>query len=177
MPERNDQQLITETLEGNLSSFEVLVRFYQKNLYFYILKKVKDDRVAEDVVQEAFVRAFEKLSSFDRERPFKPWLYQIAINITKDYWRKERKIVPLTDDIEDDRSETVIEKMSRREEHKNVREAVKVLPKKYGKVLSGFYFENLSYQELAKRFAMPINTIRTRIKRAKILLEKTINDK
>jgi RNA polymerase sigma-70 factor (ECF subfamily) len=171
-----DRDLIKDSLKGNLFSFEVIVKRYQNQIYLHALRITNDQDLAEDITQETFIRVLEKLGSFKLNKPFLPWVYKIATNLTYDILRKEKKITPLNYEIEDGRV-PVLDKIIIKEEKKELKKVFKNLPKKYKLPLFGFYFKGLSYRVLAEKLYLPLNTIRTRIRRGKDYLAKKLYGK
>ncbi|OGM08968.1 hypothetical protein A2W13_00365 [Candidatus Woesebacteria bacterium RBG_16_36_11] len=168
-----DSTLIKETLKGRLASFEIIVKRYQRMINSYTYRILKDSDMSDDATQDTFIKFYENIRKFDLERPLKPWLYKIAKNSSYDLIRKNKKVVKLEWDIASDK-EAEIEKVIRNENKHMVRKAVKKLPSKYKKPIIGYYFKNLDYRTLAKELEIPINTLRTRLRRAKIELAKIL---
>lgn len=174
--EKSDETLVKETLQGFLSSYEILVKKYQQPIKRHALRYFDNPDDAEDTVQEAFVRAFKNLHRFNQKKLFKPWLYQIATNYCLDEVRKNKKITKMPEDIiseEKSPVETIIEE----EERKVVHKAVDNLPDKYKLPIRGFYFDNHSYENLARILKLPLNTLRTRLSRGKKMLEEALKEK
>lgn len=173
MDSKSDKELIRQTLGGQLFAFEVLVRRYQKILFAYTRRMLKSHDAAEDATQEAFIRAFESLKNFDHRREFKPWLYQIATNYCKDFFRKENRLQKIQLDIptnEKSHIETVIQG----EQNSLVQKAIMRLPELYRFPLVKFYFFDLSCNELAKLLEIPVNSLKTRLRRGRMLLRKEL---
>ena len=78
----NDSQMIDKVLAGDTNSFEMMIIKYQRKLYATIINIVKDADLAQDIVQEAFMKSFEKLDSLRNKNQFYPWLKRIAINLS-----------------------------------------------------------------------------------------------
>lgn len=171
--EKTDRKLIKETLRGKLKSYEVIVRRYQKQIYHHTLRILNDHFAAEDATQEAFVRAFENLRKFDIEKPFKPWIYKISTNFCLDYIRKNKNILPL-EDYAPDIKESIFEKIIRWEEIKSLRHAIERLPEIYRQPIIGYYFFGLNYQMLSNEFRLPVNTLKTRVRRGKFILAREL---
>jgi len=169
--EKGDSELVQDTLRGVLSSYEVLVRRYEKLIYSHSLRILKRAPAAEDATQEVFLRAFQKLITFDSHRPFKPWLYQIATNYCLDYIRKNARLTKLENTFPDNHP-SLIEKLAKSDEIKRLRSALNKLPRIYFQPVWGYYFLELDYQRLAKSLNIPVNTLRTRLKRGKASLYK-----
>ncbi len=168
--EKTDSQLLAETKGGNLTSFETLVKRYEDRLLSFAYKTLKDEDAAKDVTQETFIRVFKKINSFDFSKPFSPWAYKIARNLSLDIIRKGRHTAVLDWDVEDSH-ESVITRIIKSEQVTALWNAIKTLPEMYKTPLVGFYFSNLSIGELAYTMNMPENTIKTRLRRAKSYLK------
>jgi len=162
-------------LRGSLSSFEVIVRKYQTMIGAYSYKILKDPDLSDDATQETFIKLFENLNKFDIKRPLKPWLYKIAKNTCYDIIRKNKKSTTLDWEV-DSKREDITESLIRHENRERVREAVAKLPDKYKKPIMGYYFEELSYKHLSKKLKIPLNTLRTRLRRGKMELAKLLEE-
>lgn len=167
----NDQKLILATLRGKLGAFEIIVKRYQKPIYSHALRLLKDHDAAEDAVQETFVRAYENLARFKIDKPLKPWLFRITTNYSFDYWRKNSRLTKLPENILE-KEATPLEKIIQAEEKETLNRALRKLPEIYRRPIFGYYFSNLNYQMLAQNLKIPLNTVRTRLKRGKIILAK-----
>ena len=135
-----DQELIKKTLDGNLSSFEVLVKRYHKRIYYHCLKILKDHDKADDASQETFIRVYKNLAKFKLDKQFSPWIYKIATNLVYDMIRKESRKVSLDWEVQDDR-ESTINKLIRNEQVVKVKNLLNDLPDKYQKPLVAYYYE------------------------------------
>jgi RNA polymerase sigma-70 factor (ECF subfamily) len=128
---------------------------------------------AEDVVQETFIRIYKTIQSFDISKPFSPWMYTIAKNLCMDVLRKGKFKAQLDWDIEDTK-ESIISKLIKNEAISSLWKAIRTLPDMYKKPILGYYFANLSYQELAHQLNLSENTIKTRLRRGKNYLRKEL---
>ncbi len=173
MDSKSDEELIRQTLDGQLFAFEVLVRRYQNMLFAYTRRLLKNPDAAEDATQEAFIRAFENLKKFDLQRKFKPWLYQIATNYCKDFFKKENRLQKIHLGIPTD-EKTHIETVIHEEQKNIVQKALMNLTEIYRFPIVGFYFLGLSYNELSKLSQIPVNTLKTRMRRGRMLLKKEL---
>jgi RNA polymerase sigma-70 factor, ECF subfamily len=176
LSDKSDETLVKETLQGFLSSYELLVKKYQQPIKRHARRYFDNSDDADDAVQETLIRAYKNLHHFDLKKLFKPWLYQIATNYCLDELRKNKKKVALPEEIISE-EKPVVEKIMEEEETKLVRKAVDKLPEKYRLPIRGFYFDNHSYENLAKILKLPLNTIRTRLSRGKKLLEIALKEK
>jgi len=87
---RKDRVLVDAALAGDQQAYQQLVDKYQRALHFHILKLVRNRDVVDDLVQEAFLKAFDCLNSYNRQYAFSTWIYRIATNHTIDYLRKKK---------------------------------------------------------------------------------------
>lgn len=177
MPEKlNEKKLIEETLAGDLSAFEKIVRHYQQPIFRHSLRILKNPDLAEDATQDTFIKFYETLPIFNKKKPIRPWIYKIATNLCFDVLRKHKKVVKLSWEIESP-YESSIDRIIRQEESREIKKAIKNLPVIYKLPIVSHYFRNLSYKQIADALKLPLNTVRTRIKRGKELLAGMLKEK
>lgn len=185
---REDDVLIKKARKGNEAAFKRLVDKYERALYFHILKMVKEKEQVEDLVQEAFVKAFDNLESYNTDYAFSTWLYRIATNNTIDYLRKKKlntlsidSPVKTKDGEMDmqlpDESASTDRKIIQQQRKKIVQQAIENLPEKYRKVIQLRHMEEKSYQEIADELDSPLGTVKAHIYRAREMLYKELKDK
>lgn len=165
-----DFDLVKRSKNGDLRSFESLVKKYQQPLFRKAKAILKDEDRSQDAVQDAFVKAYKSLWKFDDKKPFRPWIYKIMINTAYDIIKKEKRLVALAENVPVT-EESTLEKIIRMEEIKRLINALAQLPKMYEKPIKDFYLNNMSYAKIAASMNLPINTIRTRIHRGKYYLK------
>jgi len=177
-----DEELIARVLAGDEASYGTLVTRYRDYVYTIAVRIVGNDEDAEDVAQEAFVRAYHALPRFRGDSKFSSWLYRIATNRALTHLKRHRRRA-VTVDIEagphieagaldDGRGEeTSPEVMVRDDEFRRaVRAAVLELPEQYRVVVTLFYLEERSYKEVAATLGIPMGTLKTHLHRARALL-------
>lgn len=152
-----------------------LMQEYSDDILHLVYTYVKNRTTAEDLTQEIFLKCYEKLNQFNQQATLKTWVYRIASNHCKDYLRSwhYRKIT-LSDKILDyipSKSKQVEEEIIANSEENILTNAVMNLPLKYREVVFLHYYEELSLAEISKITTVNINTIKTRLKRAKELLK------
>lgn len=147
----------------------MIVKRYQHEIFRYAYSLLKDHDAAEDATQETFIKLFINLKKIDIKKSLKSWLYAVTKHFCFDVLRKQKRIVELNPDIVSD-TEPVIESIIRKEEASVVKKAFQLLPGVYKKTLHARFYQGLSYKEIASMFEVPINTIKTHIKRGKNLL-------
>lgn len=172
-PNVSDQVLVKQALAGDQSSYEALTRRYQDRLFRGVLLEVNCRSVAEEIVQDAFVRAFLNLKSFRNQCSFYTWLYQIALHERYGYHRKCKKTLSIDTrreyaDIMLERSEDLPPRsIERIEECGQVRAALQRLDEPHRTILILREFEGFDYQTIAGLLGIKIGTVRSRLSRAR----------
>jgi RNA polymerase sigma-70 factor (ECF subfamily) len=177
----NDATVIDKILKGDSSYFEVLVLKYQNKLYATILNITKNSHTAEDIVQEAFLKSFQKLSSLREKNQFYPWLKRIAINMALLMFEKNKRQVDVTtDDDSYDFFDNISTKESPESEilneelKKYVRKYIDSLPDKLRMVIILREVEDLSYEEISKILKIPVGTVRSRLFNARQFIKQRL---
>ena len=174
-----DQQLVERAQRGDKHAFELLVSKYQRRLGRLISRFVRDSAEAEDVTQEAFIKAYRALPSFRGDRAFYTWLYRIGINTAKNYLVSLGRRAPTTtqfdvEESEDFEGSDLLHDVNTPENILMSKEVVGVvnatllkLPEDLRTALTLREIEGLSYEEIAEIMSCPIGTVRSRIFRAR----------
>ncbi len=186
-----DKQLIDSALAGDQNAYTLLVQKYREGLTLYVNEFIgslkNSDGIIElaeepqDIVQEAFHKAFLSLASYNPQYKFSTWLYNIARNIAIDYTRK-RKIsigANLTpENIKDFANigsgikNSPEDKLISNQEYRALIEMIGSLEEKYRKPATLRFIKEYEYNEIAQELNLELNTVKTRLKRAKDLLKK-----
>ena len=168
-----ESQLIDRALEGDRAAFSRLVELNQERLFASMLQVTGSPDEAEEVVQEAFIRVFVKLDTFQRNSQFFTWLYRIAFNSALTRRRRKRARVSLDHcrennglEVSDD-GDGVDEPMLRRERVSMVREAMRSLTDEHRAILVLREMEEHSYEDIAEILDISIGTVRSRLSRAR----------
>ncbi len=180
----NDSELISLYIHGNEKSFETLVRRHRSKIYTTVYLIVKDQYVAEDLMQDTFIKAVETIKSgrYNEEGKFLPWIVRIAHNLAIDYFRKDKRYPSVV--FEDgsnvfnslEFAEDSIESMQiRQETHEHLRELIQRLPEQQRQVLIMRHYEEMSFQEIADATGVSINTALGRMRYALINLRKQMS--
>ncbi len=170
--------LIEKAKSGNEDSFSKLIDIYKNYIFAIILNFIKDYSEAENVAQEVCLQIFVSLPNYDQQN-FKGWIGRIATNKSID-WLRSKKAKFNDEALEDgyleklavdpkDNPEIILFEKEKRE---RLFEALNSIPKIYGDTLKKFYFEEKSYETIAKEEGVTIKTIASRLYRAKILLKE-----
>lgn len=185
---REDDVLVKRAKGGDEQAYKQLVDKYQRALYFHVLKMIKDKEQVNDLVQEAFVKAFDNLNTYSTNYAFSTWLYRIATNHTIDYLRKKKlKTLSIDEPVKtrdgemqmqlEDESAGTDRNIIRKQRQDMVQAAIEDLPPKYRKVIQMRHMEEKSYQEIADVLDLPLGTVKAHIFRARELLYKALKDK
>ncbi|MBI3724404.1 sigma-70 family RNA polymerase sigma factor [bacterium] len=174
-----DNELVTQAKGGNRDAFGQLADRYYRMVSILAYQKIKNRADAEDVVQEAFVRAYRALESLREAEKFGGWLYHIALKICLDHLRKrDRHDAPVRlDDLAHAGVAADVPEPSAletQEENTKVSDAIAALPDKYRIVITLVYIEKKSYKEIAEQLGEPDGTIANRIHRAMKMLRQAI---
>lgn len=179
---KQDYELVLSAREGNQLAYAKLMDRYRDSIYFMMLKMVKNADDADDLTIEAFGKAFNRLDQYTPNFAFSTWLFKIASNNSIDFIRKKRiKVTSMdtgytTDDGEvimiDARSEThdPEENMMHQQKIKLMRAVVDQLKPRYRELIVKRYFEELSYEEIAEEFNLPLGTVKAQLFRARDFL-------
>ena len=185
-----DFRLIDNALEdGDEQAFAELMQRYKMAVYHMILKMVRNVDDAEDLTIEAFAKAFKNLHKFKKDYTFSTWLFRIATNNAIDFIRKKKlKTLSLNTTFKNDSGDDV--NIDVEDENLNPQqEAIKSqkielvqmfvtkLPSKYQRLVKLRYFEELSYDEIAKELDAPLGTIKAQLYRARELMYELVKSK
>ena len=171
----DETAIVKSVLHGDAQAYEQLVQRYHVGLIIHCERLCGDRQTAEDIAQEAFIKAYERLADFDHKKSrFSTWLYRIATNKAIDHLRAHKRTVP-TEDIELLVQEGTPE-YEAADQSRAVRDAVATLqPPTHRQVVEAYYWDGQSYQEIADAMNIPINTVRTWLRRAKQSLRKELS--
>lgn len=171
----NEHNTIRTILDGNPNAYEHLVVRYHVGLIIHCERLVGDRDTAEDIAQESFIKAFNSLGDYDATKSrFSTWLYKIATNKAIDHLRAAKRKVPV-EDI-DTLADAAAPNYELEETKREVRDAVKNLhPPTYRHVIEAYYWHGKSYEQIASNLHIPINTVRTWLRRAKQQLRSDLS--
>jgi len=173
----SDQELVSATLK-NPDAYVAIVERYESALLRYVRRMVWDDHeIVEDITQEVFIKAYQSLNGYNPKLKFSSWIYRIAHNLCVDNLRKNTKKHHTSLDIEDEESQSLIQKIASdenishsiatHETRQAVQTIIRWLPEKYKTVIILAFMEDKSYEEISDILQIPIGTVGTLINRAK----------
>ena len=174
-----DKRLVERVQHGDKKAFELLFSKYQRKLMRLVSRLVRDQAEAEDVVQEAFIKAYRALPQFRGDSAFYTWLYRIGINTAKNYLVTQGRRAPTSTDADVEEAETFDDgerlrdmntpesMLATKQIAQTVNLAMEALPDELRMAISLREIEGLSYDEIADVMECPIGTVRSRIFRAR----------
>lgn len=178
--ERDIDQLLVERVQnGDKKAFDLLVSKYQRKLMRLVSRLVYDQAEAEDVVQDAFIKAYHALPQFRGDSAFYTWLYRIGINTAKNYLVSQGRRAPTSTDADAEQAETFEDGgqlrdinspeslLATKQIAETVNAAMDALPDELRTAITLREIEGLSYDEIAEIMGCPIGTVRSRIFRAR----------
>jgi len=167
-----DEELVAKSISGDADSFNELVLRWERPIYALAYRTIGREEDARDVCQETFLRAFRALPGFRGQAKFSSWLYRIALNLCRDWMRRERR-APVVQPPEDvdlielaaaaGPSESIEDLVSRRELTSIVEEAMALLPEEQRTAIVLKEYQGLTFQEIADLQGCPLSTVKTRL--------------
>lgn len=179
---KEDYELVLKAIDGNQKAYATLMNRYRNSVFHMMLKMVNNREDADDLTLEAFGKAFNKLKSYAPRYAFSTWLFKIAINNCIDHIRKKRLHLlsiddPIEPNSEHDYSNNLKastldpeEQFIRQQRVKLMRTVMNKLSMKYRLMIELRFFEELSYDEIAKELNIPLGTVKAQLFRAKEIL-------
>jgi RNA polymerase sigma-70 factor (ECF subfamily) len=171
-----DEELVAAHLRGHARAFPILMERYRPELHGFLQRFIGSRAAAEDVFQETFLQIHLSAAAFDPTRVFRPWLYTIAANKARDWYRKDRRRrgVSLQTPIGEDGEGQLIDlfaaevhqpaqPLTLREESALVKKAVDALPPLHREILVLAYFQRMNYQQIAEILEIPLGTVKSRL--------------
>lgn len=168
----SDEQLVEIIRTKNKELFSEIIKRYQDKLMRYSTYLIRDHDKAVDIVQNTFIKAYVNLNSFNLNKKFSSWIYRITHNETINMIKKYDKQIPLDNKVDFKTNTNIEDDFIKKELENNTYYCLKQMSQKYSEPLSLYFLEEKSYDEISDILRIPINTVGTRIKRAKILMKK-----
>ena len=179
MKELNDIGIIEQILEGNRNQYRFIVDKYQNQIFSFLLRATGSRSDAEEFTQETFMKAYAALNRFDTKNRFFPWLYTIALNIFRDWKRKNlnqsKASLPFPENLFADENAVNQElAATKKEDMALVQKGLSVLPLDYKEAIILRFRYDLSIQEISKIFNISISASKMRIHRGLKQLKQVI---
>lgn len=180
-----DKELVTRVQQGDKAAYDHLVRKYQHKIIQLVNRYVKDPSEAQDVSQEAFIKAYRALGNFRGDSAFYTWLYRIAINTAKNYLvSRSRRYSEYEVDVQDAeqyentpqlKGQDTPEQLLLNDEIVDaIKAAIEKLPEDMRIAIMLREFEGMSYEEIAQTMSCPVGTVRSRIFRAREAIDNKL---
>ncbi|WP_026688566.1 RNA polymerase sigma factor SigW [Alteribacter aurantiacus] len=181
------KKIIMEVKKGDQQAFAELVELYKDKVYQISYRMLGNVHEAQDVAQEAFLRAYTNIDSYDMNRKFSTWLFRIATNLSIDRIRKKKPDFHLDDPVGGTEDLTYYSQIAADEElpedkvvqyemQEWIQNEIAALPPKYRSAIILKYLEDLSLKEIAEILNMPVATVKTRIHRGREALRKRLRN-
>lgn len=179
----SDKQLVSRVQKGDRRAFDLLVLKYQHRILSLVGRFISDYAEAQDVTQEAFIKAYKALPSFRGDSAFYTWMYRIAVNTAKNHLISRGRKTPTQDiDLDDaefftgeaamKETDTPDGLLQRDQLRDVVFDAIEQLPDELRRAVTLRELEGMSYEEIAEAMECPIGTVRSRIFRAREAIDK-----
>ena len=169
----NDYELVRRIKDGEIDAFSEIVHRYQRPLQKLATSYVKDSLLAEDILQESFLKAFEKIDSFQFRSAFKSWLYRIVINTAKNSLRSKKQMVNIDDipiPVDSECEKSVIDKQLLQQ----AKTIIENLPDKQKSAVNKRVFEDKSFKEVAAEMDCPYDTAKANYRHGLVKLKQTM---
>ena len=175
----SDQELVKQYINGDNKSFEILLNRHKNRVFAFIMSKIKNKDLSEDIFQDTYVKVVNSLQKgkYNEEGKFLPWVMRIAHNLVIDHFRRHKKMqmvrsnndFDIFDVIKDDNI-NVDDRLIRDQIFSDLRGLINLLPNDQKEVLMMRYFEEMSFKKIAEHFDISINTALGRMRYALINL-------
>ncbi len=169
----SDEEIVEIVRSTNKELYKEIITRYEQKLLRYAMRLVNDFEKSQDIVQDTFIKSFINLNSFNTKQKFSSWIYRITHNISINVLKKEKRLVraPLFLSLQK-ASENLEESIVKEELISNVKNCLKNIPTMYRDVLTLYFLEEKSYEEISYILKIPSGTVATRINRAKNFMKK-----
>ncbi len=181
-----DKELVLRVQQGDKSAYDLLVIKYQHRIIQLVNRYVKDPSEAQDVAQEAFIKAYRALGNFRGDSAFYTWLYRIAINTAKNYLvSRSRRYSDYQIDVQDAEQVENAPQLKAMDTPENlllndeivkvIKAAIEKLPEEMKIAIMLREFEGMSYEDIAQTMECPVGTVRSRIFRAREAIDEKLS--
>lgn len=175
-----DYRVVERILTGDDNAFEILVKKYQKRIYFLALRMTKSHDIADELAQESFVKAYLSLSGFQKGKSFYTWIYRIAINLILNYLKHSKFTVSLDTPagrtyLENiPKSPVQLSRLISEEQSQIFRKALDELPHTQKAIFMLRVFDGFSYEKISEVIGCSVGTVMSRLYRARIKIKNNI---
>lgn len=168
----NDQVYINRILDGDTNAFAVLVDRYKDLIYTLAMRMMKNKEEAEEVAQDAFIKVYRSLNKFKGESKFSTWIYRVAYNTCLDRLKKNKRTqrTVTIDEYTEHQVKTIdnaLDKIEATERQAAIQECIELLPSEDSFLLTLYYFEELSLEEISKIVGLKPNNVKVKLFRSR----------
>ncbi|WP_425076030.1 RNA polymerase sigma factor [Psychroserpens sp. S379A] len=168
----NDKILINQIVEGDTNAFTVLVDRYKDLVFTLALRMLKNREEAEEVAQDTFIKAYKSLDRFKGDSKFSTWIYRVAYNSSLDRIKKNKKHLNNVEINEFTAHQVItidnaLDAMEIQEREASIKKSIDLLPSEDGFLLTLYYFDDLSLDEISKIVGISANTIKVKLFRCR----------
>ncbi len=178
-----DEELVARAMRGDADSFNQLILRWERPIYALAYRTIGREEDARDVCQETFLRAFRALPGFRGQAKFSSWLYRIALNLCRDWIRRERRapVFQAPDGVDlielaaaAEPSESIEDLVARKDMTELVERAMTMLPEEQRTAIVLKEYHGLTFQEIADLQACPLSTVKTRVYQGLTVLRREL---
>lgn len=178
-----DEELVARSIGGDHDSFNELVKRWERPIFALAYRQIGREEDARDVCQETFLRAYRALNGFRGQAKFSTWLYRIAINLCRDWMRRERRapVVQTPEDVDlmdlaaaREGSETIEDRVARHDLSRAVERAMALLPDEQRTAIVLKEYQGLTFREIADLVGCPLSTVKTRLYQGLTVLRREL---
>lgn len=170
-----DRDLILRARRGDAEAYGDLVARHQTSVFNVCYRILHNRADAEDLAQETFIRALERLHTFDLEREFSPWIRRVAANLCLNHIESHKSTAPLDEERDEDKTQSPGEQVEVKERSEQIRSALASLPPHYRLVVELRHYQELSYDEIASELNIPLSDVKSHLFRARKLLAEKLH--
>jgi RNA polymerase sigma-70 factor (ECF subfamily) len=179
MQEQSDRSLVHKVNKGEQQAFGELVIRYQTSVFNVCYRIMGERQEAEDMTQETFLRAHDRLHTYDPQRPFGPWIRRVGANLCLNGLKRRKLLtLPLEEELEG-MTRNISERPEAAQAHAErahaIREAILALPHHYRAVVELRHFFEMSYQEIAEALEIPLSDVKSHLFRARKTLSERLS--
>jgi len=164
--------LVKKIKAGDVMAFEVIMAKYEKKVRIFLSRWLNEEMDKDEVIQNSFFSFYKNINKVDEKKNISAYLYTIAKNEAIDLLRKQKRTLPLLDEFIGADEEEIVNRIHMSDQIKLLRKSIENLKISQRKVLKMYFFENKSYAVIQKSLGLPINTVKTLLRRAKINLSE-----
>jgi RNA polymerase sigma-70 factor, ECF subfamily len=170
-----DRDLILRAKRGESEAYGEIVTRHQTSVFNVCYRILHNHSDAEDLAQETFMRAYNRLNTFDIEREFAPWIRRVAANLCLNFLGSQKTLTELDDERDEDKTQSPNQQVEVKERNEQIRNALASLPSNYRVVVEMRHYQEMSYDEIADELKIPLSDVKSHLFRARKLLAEKLH--